>query len=196
MAVELRKGQKVNLSKSANFGEILINLNWKQGTEKKGLFGGIKMQSIDLDLGAFVEMNDGTKHVIQALGNSFGTIDSISFVALDGDDRTGSVDGGENLRVNGRMSQNIKRILVYTFIYEGVTSWQKANAVITIKYSGGDDIVVRMDEISTTQKMCAIAEIVNSGGEMSVEKKVNFFNGHQDMDKALNWGFSWTVGRK
>ncbi len=196
MAVELRKGQKVNLSKSANFGEILINLNWKQGTEKKGLFGGIKMQSIDLDLGAFVEMNDGTKHVIQALGNSFGTIDSIPFVALDGDDRTGSVDGGENLRVNGRMSQNIKRILVYTFIYEGVTSWQKANAVITIKYSGGDDIVVRMDEISTTQKMCAIAEIVNSGGEMSVEKKVNFFNGHQDMDKALNWGFSWTVGRK
>lgn len=36
MAVELRKGQKVNLQKDSGkaLGEILINLNWSQPMEK------------------------------------------------------------------------------------------------------------------------------------------------------------------
>ena len=196
MAVELKKGQKVNLSKFANSGEILFNLNWTQGLAKKGLFGINKSQSIDLGLGAFVEMKDGTKHVIQALGNNFGNLDSAPYVKLDGDDRTGAVNAGENLRVNGRMIDNIKRILVYTFIYEGVTNWKEAYATVTIKQTGGDDFIIHMDEFSVKQKMFAISEIVNIGDAMSVEKKALFFHGHQDMDKAFNWGFKWTTGRK
>jgi tellurite resistance protein TerA len=196
MAVELKKGQKVNLSKTAVSGEILINLNWSQGTAKKGLFGLVKNQSVDLDLGAFVELNDGTKYVVQALGNSFGSLKSAPYVALDGDDRTGEAAGGENIRVNGRMSANIKRMLVYTFIYEGAANWQQADAVVTIKYTGGDDIIVRMDEYGAARTMCAIAEIANAGGSMAVEKLIRFFNGHQEMDSAFGWGFRWTAGRK
>ncbi|MDR3165353.1 MAG: TerD family protein [Synergistaceae bacterium] len=196
MAVELRKGQKVNLSKTAVSGEILINLNWTQGTAKKGFFGLTKTQSIDLDLGAFVELNEGDKYVIQALGNSFGDLKSAPYVALDGDDRTGASLAGENIRVNGKMSTKIKRMLVYTFIYEGAADWQQANAVVTIKYSGGDDIVVRLDEYSTSQGMCAIAEIINVNGSMAIEKLIRFFNGHKEMDHAFGWGFHWTAGRK
>jgi tellurite resistance protein TerA len=196
MAVELKKGQKVNLSKTAVSGEILINLNWTQGTAKKGLFGLTKNQSIDLDLGAFIKLNDGVKYVVQALGNSFGDLKEAPYVALDGDDRTGAALGGENIRVNGRKSANIKRMLVYTFIYEGAANWQQANGIVTIKYAGGDDIVVRMDEYSTSQTMCAIAEIVNVNGSMAIEKLIRFFNGHQEMDRAFGWGFRWTAGRK
>jgi tellurite resistance protein TerA len=130
------------------------------------------------------------------LGNAFGDLKSPPYVALDGDDRTGAVSGGENLRVNGRMSTNIKRLLVYTFIYEGVANWQEANGVVTIKYPGGDDIIVRMDEYGTSLKMCAIAEIANVSGSMSVEKLIRFFSGHQDMDTAFGWGFRWVAGRK
>ena len=154
------------------------------------------MQPIDLDLGAFVELNDGTKSVVQALGNSFGSLETPPYVQLDGDDRTGAVSGGENLRLDGKMSANIKRMLVYTFIYEGAANWRQANGVVTIKYPGGDDIIVRMDEYSTSQTMCAIAEFVNAGGSMSVEKLIRFFNGHKDMDQAFGWGFKWTAGRK
>ncbi|MDR0764706.1 MAG: TerD family protein [Synergistaceae bacterium] len=196
MAVELKKGQKVNLSKAAVSGEILINLNWTQGMTKKGLFGLTKKQSIDLDLGAFVELNDGGKHVVQALGNSFGDLKSAPYVALDGDDRTGAALGGENIRVNGRMSVNIKRMLVYTFIYEGAANWQQADAVVTIKHAGGDDIVVRMDEYSASRAMCAIAEIVNVNGSTAIEKLIRFFNGHTEMDEAFGWGFRWTAGSK
>jgi tellurite resistance protein TerA len=196
MAVELNKGQKVNLSKSAASGEIVINLNWTQGIAKKGLFGGTKIKSIDLDLGAFVELNDGSKHIVQALGNSFGNLQSAPYVALDGDDRSGASSGGENIRVNGRQLGDIRNVLVYAFIYEGAANWQGANAIVTIKYPGGDDIIVRMDEYSASQKMCAIAGISNDGGNLSVEKLILFFNGHQEMDKTFGWGFHWTVGRK
>ena len=85
---------------------------------------------------------------------------------------------------------------MYTFIYEGAANCQQANAVVTIKYAGGDDIVVRMDEYSTSQTMCAIAEIVNVSGSMAIEKLIRFFNGHPEMDKAFSWGFRWKAGRK
>ncbi|MDR0272057.1 MAG: TerD family protein [Clostridiales bacterium] len=196
MAVELRKGQKVSLAKSAQIGEILINLNWTQGIPKKTFFGGTKIQSIDLDLGAFVELADGRRFCVQALGNSFGSVDAEPYVMLDGDDRTGEAAGGENLRVNGRMLSNIKRMLVFTFIYEGIASWQQADGVVTIKYPGGDDIIVKMDEYGSQQKMCAIAAIVNNNGDLSVEKIVRFFDGHPQMDNAFGWGFRWTAGSK
>ena len=40
MAVELRKGQKVNLDKQQghSYGEILINLNWNQTIQAKKVF--------------------------------------------------------------------------------------------------------------------------------------------------------------
>jgi tellurite resistance protein TerA len=197
MAIELRKGSKLNLEKSAVSGEILINLNWSQGVVKKGLFGSKKTQAIDLDLGAFVELTDGTKKVVQALGNSFGSTQQPPYVALDGDDRSGESTDGENLRVNGKMSGNIKRMLIFTFIYGGTAAnWQETNGVVTIKYPGGSDIIVRMDEYGSSQTMCAIAQIENAGGNLSVEKIVRFFNGHEDMDKAFGWGFRWTAGRK
>ena len=196
MPVELSKGQKVSLSKGAASGEIVINLNWTQGIPKKGLFGIKKTQSIDLDLGAFVELTDGTKYVIQALGNAFGNTASAPFVALDGDDRTGEVSGGENIRVNGNHLSDIRRMLVFTFIYEGAVSWQQADGVVTVKYPGGDDIIVRLDEHSTDRKMCAIAEITNSENILSVSKLIRFFKDHIEMDNAYGWGFRWTAGRK
>ena len=58
MAVELKKGQKVNLvKKGPSLGEILINLNWDR--PKKRLFFSPK--PIDLDLGCLYEMRDGSR---------------------------------------------------------------------------------------------------------------------------------------
>ncbi|MCL2398404.1 MAG: TerD family protein [Defluviitaleaceae bacterium] len=196
MPVELRKGQKVNLSKSVESNEFIINLNWTQTIKKKGLFGTTKSQAVDLDLGAFVELSNGKKHCIQALGNSFGSLTDVPYVMLDGDDRTGESTDGENLRVNGKMSSNIRRLLIYTFIYEGAANWQQVDGIVTIKCPGADDIVIKMDEYNSNNNMCAIAQITNIDGNFSVEKLVNFFSGHELMDKHFGWGFKWTVGRK
>ena len=196
--VELRKGQKVNLEKPS--GEIIINLNWHKGTSSKGLlsslFGG-KNGAIDLDLGCLFELKDGTKGAVQALGNSFGSLERPPYAALDGDDRTGDVSGGENLRVNGRKIHLIRRILVYTFIYEGVANWQEADGIVTVKCPGNRDIIVRMDEYGAKERMCAIAMLENvNDSAFSVEKLVRFFSGHEQMDKAYSWGLRWVPGRK
>ena len=193
MAVELKKGQKVNLKKKVPIGEILINLNWDQ-PKKRFLFAP---KPIDLDLGCLYELKNGRKGTVQALGNAFGHLNAEPWIALDGDDRTGASAAGENLRINGAKIPEIKRVLVYTFIYEGAANWQTANGVVTLRYPGNEDIIVRMDEYNNARRMCAIALLENDGGDgFSVEKQVTFFDGHAQMDKAYGWGMRWVPGRK
>lgn len=202
--VELKKGQKVSLVKGGGgLGEIAINLNWHQQpqTKKQGLLasifgGGGGTGGIDLDLGCLYEMKDGEIGCVQALGNDFGSLSRRPWIALDGDDRTGSSAGGETLRVNGKMASKIKRILVYTFIYEGVANWQQADGVVTVKCPGSPDIIVRMDEYGSSKAMCAIAMLENINDTFSVEKLVHFFSGHKSMDKAYHWGLRWEPGSK
>lgn len=195
--VELRKGQKVNLRKSgATLGEILINLNWSQPTKRGGLFSP-RPAAIDLDLGCLFELKDGRKGCVQALGRAFGSLTEPPFIALDGDDRTGAVAGGENLRVNGTMIRQIRRVLVYTFIYEGAANWAEAQGIATVKCPGSQEVIVRMDEYGSNLPMCAIAMLENCNDEtFSVEKLVQFFPGHRQMDEAYSWGMRWVAGRK
>lgn len=193
MAVELKKGQKVNLKKKVPVGEILINLNWDQ-PKKRFLFGP---RPIDLDLGCLYELKNGRKGTVQALGKAFGNLNAEPWIALDGDDRTGASAAGENLRINGAKILEIQRVLVYTFIYEGAANWQTANGVVTLRYPGNEDIIVHMDEYNNARRMCAIALLQNDGGDgFSVEKQVTFFDGHAQMDKAYGWGMRWVAGRK
>ncbi len=201
--IELKKqGDKINLEKKANnkLGEILINLNWNQKSSKPaGLFGSIFGGSggVDLDLGCLIEMKNGAKGVIQALGKQFGNFQAYPYIALDGDDRTGAVSSGENLRINGDHIPEFKRILVFAFIYQGVANWAEAEGVVTLKQPGGPDIVVRMDEHDNRKIMCAIALIENVNNEtFSIERMVRYFAGHREMDKAFNWGLKWKAGSK
>ena len=202
--VELKKGQKVSLVKGGGgLGEISINLNWHQQpqTKKQGFLasifgGGGGAGGIDLDLGCLYELQDGEIGCVQALGNDFGSLSRRPWIALDGDDRTGSNAAGETLRVNGKMAAKIKRILVYTFIYEGAANWQQADGVVTVKCPGSPDIIVRMDEYGSSKAMCAIAMLENINDTFSVEKLVHFFSGHKSMDKAYHWGLRWEPGSK
>ena len=203
MAISLKKGQKVSLEKkAAGLGEILVNLNWNTRTVQGGflskLFGGnAKPQSIDLDLGCLYELKDGRKGVIQALGKAFGSLRNYPYISLDGDDRTGAVETGENLRIDGNRVAEFKRILVFTYIYEGVANWQQADATVTIKYPGAEDIIVKMDEFNSSKKMCALAIFMNQNDKtFSVEKLITFYDKHRELDTAYNWGLNWVPARK
>ncbi|RKI69735.1 Tellurium resistance [bacterium 1xD42-67] len=201
MAISLEKGKKVSLKKgrSAGLGEILVNLNWNTKPAKKGLFGmfGGGSQGIDLDLGCLFELKDGRKGVVQALGNAFGSLHQPPYIALDGDDRTGAVTTGENLRIDGDQISFFKRILVYTFIYEGAANWQQADATVTIKYPGAEDLIVKMDSYNSNDVMCGLVLLENVNDEtFSVEKIVQFYPGHPQLDAAFHWGLQWRAGRK
>jgi tellurite resistance protein TerA len=191
----------ISLAKRDNFGEIKINLNWNQESNTGsggGMFGGMfnKSKGIDLDLGAFVELQDGTKGVIQALGNTFGRLNAEPFVQLQGDDRTGQVRDGEWLHINGREWKKIREVLIYAFIYEGVASWDKTDGVVTMHIPEQPPIETRLTEGSNRHNMCAIARLVNENGTIKVERLNQFYSGHKDMDNALGWGFRWSAGSK
>ncbi|MBI6550249.1 TerD family protein [Xenorhabdus lircayensis] len=189
----------ISLSKRDNFGEIRVNLNWNQtSSASKGVFQGIfgSNKGVDLDLGAFVRLQDGERHVVQALGKSFGDYHNEPHVQLQGDDRTGNVNGGEWLHVNGLEWKNISEVLIYAFIYEGAPSWSKTDGVVTIYIPDQPPIETRMTEGHNHKNMCAIARLVNENGAIKVERINQYFSGHKEMDRAFGWGFRWSSGSK
>lgn len=68
-------------------------LNWSTGAPpKKGFLARLAAAAapaggVDLDLGCLYELADGSKGIVQALGNSFGALNTHPFIQLDGDDR-------------------------------------------------------------------------------------------------------------
>lgn len=188
----------INLAKRDNFGEIRVNLNWNRGNSSgpSGFLGIFGPKNIDLDLGAFVELQNGYKSVIQALGNAFGDYRKEPYVQLQGDDRTGAVSEGEWLHINGREWKNIRQVLIYAFIYEGVPSWDKTDGVVSIHVPEQPPIETRLTEGENKRTLCAIARLVNENGSITVERINQYFKNQSDMDKAFGWGFRWSAGSK
>lgn len=184
----------ISLEKTAaGFGEIKVNLNWNKGGGG-GFFSRAK--SVDLDVGCLYELQDGEKSVVQALGERFGSLTREPYIQLMGDDRTGSVAGGEWLHINGTKWSEIKRILIFAFIYEGAPNWRETDGVVTIFIPGQPEIEVRLNEEGGREPMCAIAMLENVGGAVKVSRLVDFHRGHSLLDKAYGWGMSWKAGSK
>lgn len=187
----------VSLTKNGSVsGQMRVNLNWNARQQRKGgLFGGTAQ--LDLDLGAMYELANGDVGVIQALGRSFGDLHYDPWIYLDGDDRSGSNAGGENLYINLAHADKMRRILVFAYIYEGAPSWDQAQGVITVYPESGPQIEVRLDENAGGARFCAIALLTNNGHDLSLRREVRYINGSQrDVDQAYGFGMRWTGARK
>jgi len=198
----------VSLSKqgATMSGELRVNLNWTArpadtpagGGFLKRLAAATHTNAIDLDLCCLYEFTDGTKGVVQALGNAFQSKNRGSpIISLDGDDRSGTNVAGENLRIDLARLGEIRRILVFAFIYEGTPNWAGANGVITLYPHGGAPIEVFLDESDPQARTCAVAMLENRDDDLSVRREVRYINGSQSaLDQAYGWGLQWSPGRK
>jgi len=188
--ITLEKSRPVNLKKAdAAYGEIIVNLRWNKGRS-------ILSKGIDLDLGAMVELVNGDRWVVQALGNSFGDLGRAPWVKLMGDDRTGASGDGEFLHINGDRWLAIKRVLIFAFIYEGARNWAKADGSVRIKVPGQPELEAHLDSPNNSDMMCAIAMLENADGEIRATKHVDYYPGHREMDAHFGFGFRWTAGHK
>ena len=99
--------------------------------------------------------------------------------------------------MNPKGINDIKRIIVYTFIYEGVARWSETNAVVKVQVPGNQDVVVKMGQQSSDKKFCAIAEL-DFGGDNSITVKrlLTFHDGHSDCDRMYGWEFNYQPGSK
>jgi len=199
------KGDTFALKQKVSGGEILINLNWNQKpqqTEKKGFLSKMLSsggEAIDLDLGCFYEMANGDKACIQPLNEGFlkqGAFNDPPFVYHMGDDRTGSWSEGENIQINMAHLSDLRKVLIFTFIYEGVPDWSNTDAIVTITVPQQPTLEVPMGVQSDARGFCAIAMVEFIGSEIKVTKLVSFHNGHQDCDQTYGWGLSWVAGSK
>ena len=179
-------------------GELRVNLNWNSRPASGGIFKRQGSGSIDLDLGCLYEFDNGKKGVVQALGDSFTSRnDGAPIISLDGDDRTGESAEGENLRIDLSRLREVRRILIFTYIYEGTPNWAGASAVVTLYPQGGAPIEIHLDEADPGARTCAIALLESSGTDLSVRREVRYIQGTQSaLDAAYSWGMSWTKGRK
>ena len=190
-----KSAPSISLSKQgATTGQVRVNLSWTANSSGGGFFR--KAKGIDLDLGCLWEFTDGSKGIVQALGNSFqAPRDGQPIIYLDGDDRSGS--GGENMYIDLAATNRIRRILIFAYIYEGTPNWASANGVVTLSPVSGPQIEVRLDEADQSAISCAIALLENRGGELVINREVRYIRGAQDkVDEAYGWGMNWRGARK
>nr|WP_051004201.1 TerD family protein [Rhodococcus sp. DK17] len=162
----------VSLAKGGATGTMRINLNWTRG--RRGFLGN---GAIDLDLACLYQLNDGSKGVVQALGNAFGDLHYPPYIALDGDDRSGLNAGGENLHINLAHLADFKRILIFAYIYDGTPNWSAADGVVTLYPPHGPEVEVRLDSPDNRTRSCAIALLKNEKNELTVTREVRYING-------------------
>ncbi|MET8828910.1 TerD family protein [Streptomyces sp. NPDC004610] len=198
----------VSLSKQGGTsGALRVNLNWEVRKQFKGwgskLGRAIAMHGdLDLDLCALFELSDGTKGVVQSLGNAYGALDRPPFIHLDGDDRTGAVTSGENLTINLDFQQHLRRILVFVTIYEGARSFADLHATVTLTPQFGAPIDFSLDECTVPSTVCALALISSEGGDLIVQREARYLvpergvSPQRTVDYAYGWGMNWTPGRK
>lgn len=198
----------VSLSKQGGTsGALRVNLNWEVRKQFKSwgakLGRAVAMHAdLDLDLCALYELTDGSKGVVQALGNSFGSLSRPPYVHLDGDDRTGALSTGENLTVNLDHKDRLRRLLIFVTIYEGARSFADLHATVTLQPQHGAAIDFSLDECTVPSTVCALALITNNGGDLTVQREARYLvpqrgvSPQRTIDAAYGWGMNWTPGRK
>jgi len=200
-----KNNRQVSLEKTgAGFGEIKINLNWNKSgaapaAAKTGFFAKLMpttTKGVDLDLGCLYELQNGERSIVQALGNMFGDFNHAPYIQLSGDDRTGAVSDGEWMRINGQQWSQIKRIIIYAFIYEGVPNWAATDAVITIYAPNQPPIEIALTEGDAGKSLCGVVLLENRGGAFHVSREVRYFTSQKPLDEHYGWGLRWSKGSK
>ncbi|MGW3033958.1 TerD family protein [Streptomyces sp. NPDC001178] len=188
-------------------GAMRVNLNWQVRKQFSG-WGSKRGRAVamhadlDLDLCALYELTDGSKGVVQALGNAFGSLQRPPYIHLDGDDRTGALASGENLTINLDHKRSFRRILVFVTIYEGARSFADLHATVTLQPQHGAAIDFSLDECTVPSTVCALALITNTGSDLVVQREARYLvpergvSPQRTVDYAYGWGMNWTPGRK
>jgi tellurium resistance protein TerZ len=150
MAVNLVKGQKISLKKEngSSLTSFCVGANWGK-IEKKGFFGGLKKEAVDLDLSA--ALFDSNKNLVDVV--YFGNL-QVSGVQHSGDDLVGDDedDGLDNEVIQVNLSQlnpNVEQVVFILNSYKGQDFATIPYASIRL-YEGTPD---RVNEVFATYEV-------------------------------------------
>ncbi|MER7723569.1 Tellurium resistance [Streptomyces sp. NPDC096323] len=213
-----RRHATVSLTKQgALSGNLRVNLSWQMRTSDIGgrsrqsgrLLRPLKLfqpdvvqahtrgvANVDLDLGCMYELTDGTKGVVQPLGNLLGDLNGPPYIKLSGDDRFGSASG-ETVYVNLDQREQIKRMLFFVYIYDQTPAFDRTHAKVTLYPGNGPRIEIELEERAPQARSCAVFTLENIKGELIVRREVKFVYGFQsELDRLYGYGMQWGRGYK
>ncbi|MEU9758970.1 Tellurium resistance [Streptomyces sp. NPDC047985] len=208
----------VSLAKSGALnGNLRVNLSWRMRTsdiegrsrQSGRLLRPLKMfqpdvvqahtqgmVNVDLDLGCMYELKDGTKGVVQPLGNFLGDLSAPPYIRLSGDDRFGA-PSGETVYINLDQREHFKRLLFFVYIYDQTPAFDRTHAKVTLYPGNGPQIEIELDEQAPEARSCAVFTVDNSKDEFVVRREVKFVYGFQsELDRMYGWGMQWGRGYK
>ena len=123
MAINLQKGQRINLKKEngSTLQNVCVGVNWG-AIEKKGWLGGVSKEAVDLDASCI--LYDENKNVLDII--YFGKLNSSDgAVKHSGDDLTGDLSGDDGLDNEvitldfSRLNQNVNHVAFVLNSYKG-----------------------------------------------------------------------------
>ena len=123
MAINLQKGQRINLQKGngSTLQNVCVGVNWG-AIEKKGWFGGVSKEAVDLDASCI--LYDDNKNALDVV--YFGQLSSKDgSVKHSGDDLTGDMSGDDGLDNEvitldfSRLSANVNYVAFVLNSYKG-----------------------------------------------------------------------------
>lgn len=167
------------------------------GLFKKFFKKNIVKAGVDLDLGCLYELRNGGRGGMQAFGKMHGSMDAEPWIFLTGDERTGDRAGpDETILVNGAHWDEIERILIYVYIYDGARNWAAVRPQIQVRVPGEEPMVVTLNAQRPEMSVCAVAGIESIRGGIKMTSYLEYFPGHAEMDRAFGFGLAWEEGSK
>ena len=55
---------------------------------------------------------------------------------------------------------------------------------------------INIDEYASGKILCGVAMLENDGSGLSIRRIVEYFNGHDELDRRFGWGMQWVAGSK
>lgn len=174
-----------------------IAVEQETGLFKKFFKKKVLKKGVDLDLGCLYELKNASRGGMQAFGDMHGALDHEPYIFLTGDERTGDRAGpDETITVNGRYWNEIERILIYVYIYEGARNWAAVRPQIQVRVPGEEPMVVTLNARREEMSVCAVAGIESIRGGIKMTSYLEYFPGHAEMDRAFGFGLAWENGFK
>lgn len=188
------------------YEKIRIGAAWQNiVVEEAGFFGKLfkkaRKEGVDLDLGCLYELQNGERGSLQAFGDLHGSYKKPPYICLSKDDRTGDDDDDDDgedeiMMINGQKWPEIKRLLVYLYIYGGANDWAQIRPQIQIRVPNEKPMVVSLHTYKSEMSLCAVAGLENVRGGIRLTNYTEYYPGHAEMDRAFGFGIEWADGEK
>ncbi len=188
------------------YDKIRIGAAWQNEQVKDaGFFGKLlkkaRKQGVDLDLGCLYELQNGKRGAIQAFGEMHGSFNQEPYISLSDDDRTGDDDDDDDgedeiIFINGQKWPEIKRILIYLYIYDGAHNWAQVQPQIQVRVPNEKPMIVTLHTLKSEMGLCSVVGLENVRNGIKMINYTEYYPGHAEMDRAYGFGLEWEDGQK